>query len=193
MDILKEKQVMRKHFLEARKALTRETVDELSKHICHNIRYHIPREFQSVLFYVPINNEVDVLPLAKELFIEKRTVLFPKLINYERIVPYVINDLDFDFVMGAYNIPEPDTHPYDGKIDLILVPGIAFDCRGYRLGYGRGYFDQFLFGTDFTEAWGVAYNMQITPEVPHTPQDFPLHGLITESGIVRCQSEVEYE
>jgi len=192
LDILKEKKTIRRQYLEARKALPRETVDGLSKTICHNIRYHIPHDFQTILFYVPINNEVDVLPLAKELYVEKRNILFPRLIN-DRIVPYIINDLEFDFVMGAYNIPEPDTQPYDGKIDLILVPGVAFDCRGYRLGYGRGYFDQFLFGTEFTEAWGVAYNMQIAPGVPHTEHDYILDSLITETGITLCQTGVEHE
>jgi len=189
LDIFSEKRDLRRRFLQLRKTISRGTVEHLSNRICANLRHHIPHEFRSIMFYVPINNEADLLSLAKELFIENRTILFPKLVDYEKIVPYIVRDLEFDFKMGAYNIPEPDTEPYNGKIDLILVPGVAFDRSGYRLGYGRGYFDEYLFSANYTEAWGVAYDFQITDAVPQTDKDFRMKRIITESGMTDCEGK----
>ena len=137
-------------------------------------------EVASVLLYVPINNEVDLIPLARDLFRDKKKVLFPRLIQYKDIVPYIIEDLYFDFKPGAYNIPEPDTRPYIGEIDLALIPGIAFGKDGSRIGYGKSYFDRFLKGASIKKIVGVCYNFQIFDELPHTDHDFPIDALVSE-------------
>jgi 5-formyltetrahydrofolate cyclo-ligase len=178
-----KKSEIRKRFLRLRKSLSRETVDVRSFDVILNIKSVIPDNVKSVMLYVPINNEVDILPLAVELFKSGKTIMFPRLVD-NKVVPYVVDDIDFDFKMGAFNIPEPDTRPFKGRIDLILVPGIAFDRSGGRLGYGYGYFDRFLADTDFGDIIGVAFSFQLVDKLPVTDMDFRVRRIATEDGVV---------
>lgn len=94
------------------------------------------------------------------------------------------------WVEGAYGIPEPPRvpgrPPRTGGFDLVLVPGVAFDREGHRLGQGLGYYDRFLRRLP-GEALrvGLAYSDQVVPEVPVDEWDVPLHALVTEEGVIR--------
>lgn len=176
-----KKELFRKEFLGKRLGLTREEVENRSKLIIENIKSKNFLENEVFLFYVPIKNEVDLLPLAKELFLNGKTILFPRIINYERIVPYRIDDINFDFVKGAFGIPEPDTVPFYADIDLIFVPGIVFGRNGYRIGYGKSYYDVFLSSFPYRKTVGVCFDFQLVDEVPFDENDVRLNFVITES------------
>jgi 5-formyltetrahydrofolate cyclo-ligase len=92
---------------------------------------------------------------------------------------------------GRYGIPEPlrrrGSRPRSGPFDLVVVPGVAFDRKGRRLGHGFGYYDRFL-GTlsEGVPRVGLAFSHQVVPEVPVEAWDVPVHALITEEGVVRA-------
>ena len=82
---------------------------------------------------------------------------------------------------GKYNIPEPTTAPYTGKIDLTIVPGLAFDAKGNRLGRGGGYYDRFIKKLTHTVLVGVGYDFQLVDEVPAARHDQRVHRIILPS------------
>jgi 5-formyltetrahydrofolate cyclo-ligase len=91
---------------------------------------------------------------------------------------------------GFYGIKEPMeeyVRPTSSEqLDLIIVPAVAYDRRGYRIGYGGGYYDRFLSSLDKDIVTiGIAFDIQIVGEVPVQPFDIPVDMVITESGIIK--------
>jgi 5-formyltetrahydrofolate cyclo-ligase len=73
-------------------------------------------------------------------------------------------------------------------IDLMIVPGICFDRRGFRIGYGGGFFDRYL--VNFRgNTLSIAFSFQVLPEVPHLPHDLPVEKIVTEKEMIHCLSE----
>lgn len=95
-----------------------------------------------------------------------------------------------ELVPGKFGIPEPraDAPPAGAAFDLILVPGMAFDLAGGRLGRGRGYYDRFLASASGFVA-GVCFDDQIVPEVPREPHDARMDAIVTRSRIVLCMRQ----
>jgi 5-formyltetrahydrofolate cyclo-ligase len=73
------------------------------------------------------------------------------------------------------------------ELDVVVVPGLAFDRRGYRVGYGGGFFDRFLPRTR-PDAFrvGICFHLQLVEEVPHGPGDVPVDAVVTEREVIRC-------
>ncbi len=172
------KTIMRKRVLRMRKALSLESVELRSYRILNRLIPLIDSA-ESVMFYIPINREVDVIPLALSVFKHGKNILFPRITNNE-IEAVAVKNPEFDFRPGAYGIPEPTGKAWDDTIDLIVVPGVAFDYRKYRIGYGKGYYDRFLTRQDYKKAVGVAYQFQLFNKILHTDNDVRLNGIITE-------------
>ena len=183
-DIIEQKKILRKSYLKMRRALSRDTVEQKSYTIIQNIKKTLGPDLRSFLFYIPINHEVDLLPLVKELFQAGKIILFPKLIGLDHIEPWIIHDLYFDFKPGAFNIPEPDTEKYTGEIDAVFVPGLVFGEDGGRIGYGKSYYDRYLRAAHASRVTGISFDFQILKEVPCSDLDFPMDQIITESGII---------
>ena len=85
-------------------------------------------------------------------------------------------------VKGRFGIMEPLPYGPVDKIDLLLVPGIAFDKKGYRLGYGKGYYDKFLAKKEVFSV-GLAYSFQLIDSLPSGEYDKRMHAIATEDGI----------
>ena len=139
---------------------------------------HCFRDAKAVLLYYPVQNELDVLPLVKKYKREK-TLLFP--VSHRRgmtVHPYAGNE---QMHRGKFGIPEPTTPAYEGKIDLIVVPGVAFDAKGRRLGRGGGYYDRFIKKQTHAVLVGVGYDFQLVDEVPTARHDQRVHRIILPS------------
>ena len=115
------------------------------------------------------------------LFKKGHNILFPRVIDEHNMEAAVIHDPEWDFVKGAFGIPEPKTEVFEGDIDLILVPGVVFDEQGHRIGYGKGYYDRFLQDRQ-TLSIGVSFRFQVIPRLPFTGHDVRLKGLVTQDG-----------
>lgn len=150
---------------------SQQILDQLEKMTCF-------REAKTVLLYYPIQNEVDVLPLVKKYKHEK-TLLFPVSHRHGMTVhPYAGNQ---NMHRGKFGIPEPTTPAYEGEIDLVIVPAVAFDEKGRRLGRGGGYYDRFIKKLTHAVLVGVGYDFQLVDEVPAARHDQRVHRIILPS------------
>lgn len=141
---------------------------------------------QNILFYVSLNEEVDTHRIIKK-HLNKKQILVPtiqkktKEFQIFRLTDW--NELESG-VFGILEIHHKNRVPHPLKyIDLIIVPGVAFDKRGYRLGYGGGYYDSLLMLYQ-KPTIGLAYECQLIDELPHDPHDLPVDKIITENQII---------
>ncbi len=184
----REKNQVRELLAQKRRLLTKDKVQELSAEVLAHLE-QLPA-FQSaktVLIYYPTHNEVDVLPLIKR-YKKEKTFLFPVVHRRDMTAcPYEGNA---KMHRGKYNIPEPTTAPFTGKIDLILLPGVGFDLYGNRLGRGGGYYDRYLSKLKReTILVGVGYDFQLIEEVPADRRDKRLHYIVTSHGITKAKMD----
>jgi 5-formyltetrahydrofolate cyclo-ligase len=137
---------------------------------------------QSILFYAPMERELDIWPLLTEALGEGRRILLPQYVRVEKCyVAAELTDLERDLRAGELGIREPMEHCTRWAInglDLALVPGVAFDSQGRRLGRGKGYYDRLLSGAGGVRC-GVAFDEQVVPEVPIEPHDIVLDCILT--------------
>jgi 5-formyltetrahydrofolate cyclo-ligase len=132
------------------------------------------QQAQSVLFFAPMPGELDVWPLLSVALAAGKRVALPR---FERDTKSYsacrIQDPAEDVQMGYFGIREPSAHcaalPPSG-MDLILVPGVAFDERGHRLGRGKAFYDRLLTVMNGPRC-GVAFEQQVVPEIPVEPHD----------------------
>lgn len=132
---------------------------------------------QRVMLYYPLWDEPDTRPLITAALEAGKRVILPTVVG-DDIVPVEVTR-DTVWTKGAFGIMEPDAKPYDGPIDFILVPGVAFDGHNNRLGRGRGYYDRFL--ADHIDAFrlGICFDYQKIPNVPVEHFDLAMHSLVT--------------
>jgi 5-formyltetrahydrofolate cyclo-ligase len=137
---------------------------------------------QWVLFFAPLPGELDVWPLLSEALSAAKRVALPRFVAESRSYePGQILDPRLDLQVGHFGIREPHNRcaPVPStRLDLILVPGVAFDLHGHRLGRGKGYYDQLLRGLGGTTC-GVAFDQQIVGEVPVEPHDVRVDYVLT--------------
>mgnify|MGYP003514585361 CR=1 FL=1 len=179
----REKQQIRELLIQKRRMMSADERKELSEAILSQLEHMtIFQEAKTVLLYYPKNNEVDVLPLFKRHKREK-TLLLPVTHRREMTAhPFEGND---KMHRGKFGIPEPTTPVYEGAIDLIIVPAVAFDKRGYRLGRGGGYYDRFIKKQPHATLIGVGYDFQLLEEVPVLKHDQKMHRIILPSQTIQ--------
>lgn len=134
------------------------------------------KEARTVLLYYPIHNEVDLRPLLTK-YAGQKTFLLP--VTHRRsmeVRPYDGEDM---MRKGRLGVPEPQTQTYTGSIDLIIVPGVAFDHHRHRIGRGGGYYDRFLSKHALVKKIGVCYTFQLKHEIPHSFHDVKMDRVIT--------------
>lgn len=146
---------------------------------------------KTMLIYLPIKKEPNSLPIIKNAWNMEKQVLVPVTMPEKKELLLSRLDSLKDLTEGYHGIPEPKKtrlHPVKPhKVDLCLLPGVAFDTNGYRLGYGGGYFDRFLptLRPDCLKI-ALAYDFQILECIEHMPHDIPVDVIITESAIYYC-------
>lgn len=140
---------------------------------------------QTVLFYASLKDEINIDDcIADALYLGKRVAL-PVCINSNgNMKYYYINSLD-DLIIGHFGVREPDVNKCDEVVDftnsICIVPAIAFDKKGYRLGYGKGYYDRFL-ENYASLSIGLCYNDLVVDELPIGEYDVPVNMIITQNG-----------
>lgn len=147
---------------------------------------------QTILFYYPIREEVNLLPLFEKYKKEKKCC-FPRISadDKKNLTIHHIQSLD-ELAKGPYNIPQPSSSapsiaPID--CDLIFVPGILFALDGHRLGYGQGFYDRLLKTTQSLHV-GIAFQFQVMEKLPVEAHDVPLNIVITEEGTIDCNKKI---
>ncbi|HVP88502.1 MAG TPA: 5-formyltetrahydrofolate cyclo-ligase [Casimicrobiaceae bacterium] len=144
---------------------------------------------RTLLLTLPYGSEWDTRLLLAVALEQGKTIAVPR-VNLERrmLDIHVVCDLRRDVEPGYRGIPEPSTScpPMElAAIDWVLVPGVAFDARGHRVGYGGGYYDRLLPALPNSAARiAAAFELQIVDEVPTAPHDFALDAIVTELQVI---------
>ena len=182
------KNQLRDDILEKRNSLPKEEVTSKSRNIEERLFNLDPyKKSRTVMLFVSFNNEVYTHDMIKKSF-GKKNVVIPKVMQQE-IEPSVIIDFDSLIPAGKFGILEPiEIMKIAYKnIDLVLVPGIAFDSGGHRIGYGFGYYDKFLKKVPKAVKVGLAFDFQIVDRIPAEEHDVPVDFIITEKRVIECK------
>ena len=193
MPYLPTKRELRRDFIARRRALPPETKAAWDALLVSNTVH--TKQFQSaavLLLYAPLADEPNLLPLAEAAFAGGKQVAFPiSHTDTHTLTFHTVGSID-DLQEGAYGILEP---PCDAqtvtntKNALCIVPALAFDKHGFRLGYGGGYYDRFL--SEFQGiSLGLFYHEFLHNELPRGNFDRAVDLLISEKG-VRLPDEIE--
>ena len=185
------KQTLRQTMLTKRRALGAGEAARWSKQITESLLANSSFcKAKVIMAYAPLRNEVDTELLLQAAFKQQKQVLLP-VAEWEKrqLRPVAVQSYPAGLVPGRYGILEPaeggeSPWPVE-KIDLVIVPGVAFDVAGYRLGYGQGFYDRFLGRIPpQTEVVGVAYNFQVVKTVYPEKHDVTVPVIVTEKGII---------
>ena len=135
---------------------------------------------KNILCYASLPEEAGTMALIEHALTSAKNVFLPRC-NGNNLVICQITAL-IQLEKGAFDVLEPIKQcPLAGieEMDLALVPGLAFDETGYRLGYGKGYYDRLLKDTK-VQTLGVFYSMQLVQALPRMPHDQPVKALCSE-------------
>jgi 5-formyltetrahydrofolate cyclo-ligase len=180
------KRVLRARVVAARDALDAGTRDEAAAVIARRIEA-LPSfgAARSILLTLPFRTEWDTRPLIAAALAAGRSVAAPRVDESARMLELrAIADIARDLVPGFRGILEPRLHcrvVSPATIDWVLVPGVAFDAAGRRLGYGGGYYDRLLpLLAPGAPRIAGAYEAQIVDHVPAAPHDLRVDAVVTE-------------
>lgn len=181
------KKLLRKEILEKRDSMSNMQVEELSNRILnHILNWDKFIDASTIMLYSSYKNEVVTKGIIKECFKRNKKVVLPKSIKESHdIIPCLVSGFE-ELIQGVYGIYEPDgTNVIEkNKINLVIVPGVAFDMNGDRIGHGAGYYDRFLKGYNGIKA-GICYGLQIVENAWPDEFDIKMDYLITEMGITK--------
>ena len=172
------KDELRQQIRQMKRQFTPQQLEELSLPIVARLKARLA-EAQTVLAYYSLPDEVDTHQLLDDLLAEGKKVLLPKVLDDEtmEIRRYTGRH---DLQEGILHLMEPIGEPFTAyeDIDIVVVPGMAFDARGHRLGRGKGYYDRFLAAHPYIDKIGVCFDFQKLAEVPTDERDIPVDEVI---------------
>ena len=164
------------------------------------------RDAHSIMLYMPIRNEVDTRYIIERAISDGKRVILPSTdrdtgVITPLVLPSPVGEggrrsltdeasllMGAKFSLGAFSIPEPqDADVFDAsEIDLVIVPGVAFDRHGTRLGFGRGCYDGFLPRTRAVKV-GLCYDFQLADSLPADTHDVSVDYILTEKDLFRVK------
>ena len=173
------KKDLRKRMLAARAAFDPEEKQKFDQFICEEIGQKIEELGAQVIHtFLPMGDEINIFLVIKMMLQNGLTVVAPKSVKSRRMENLVLKSLD-ELEEGIFGTRHPaNSYQYVGYYDLFIVPGLAFDKRGYRLGYGAGYYDMFLAAQLKGHKLGVCYPFQVVEHVPAEAHDVPMNDVL---------------
>jgi 5-formyltetrahydrofolate cyclo-ligase len=146
------------------------------------------RRARSILVCLSFGTELDTAPLVERWTAEGRRLFVPRADPRDRAIhvhawPSPLVELSFGLRQPPRGTPEVAPEAISATLDAAIVLGLGFDRRGYRLGYGSGYFDRFLAAHPVT-AVGLAYDFQLLDRLPAAAHDVPMSVVVTDEEIV---------
>lgn len=145
------------------------------------------RRARRLVAYAALPNELPLTAVVAHARADGKRTLFPRLIDAVEMVLARVDRIEH-LRPGRYGVPEPsETEPGERLAEdvLVLVPGVAFDRRGGRLGRGRGIWDRALAARNGAVVFGVGFELQVVESLPWEEHDQPMDGLVTEAGVRR--------
>lgn len=185
-----QKNKIRTQYIDKRKTLNPDIKRVCDDKICSLFMALVTYRYSEVLLmYVPTKREIDVLPIARHALENGKRIAFPCCDIKNHTMEFrLVSSLDQLTVPGALGIPEPspdclifNQEKMTGNA-VCLVPGIVYDKNGYRLGYGKGFYDRYLPAFSGTRV-GFVYSDFIIGNVPRGRYDLAVDVLVTEKGV----------
>lgn len=187
------KRQLRQIILAAREALSPAAIAAKSAAIADRLRAEPAyRAARTVMFFVAMRSEVRTEDLIREALANGQRVAVPITRLEERRLDLAeLRDFDADLAPGTLGILEPKLECYrplfPSELDLVVMPGVAFDARGGRTGYGMGLYDRFLKRVPrIVPRIALAYELQVVEEVPMKPYDQRVDLILTEERRIEC-------
>lgn len=166
------KQELRTQIRATKRQHTSEQLADFSKNICDKIlSMPIYQSAHTILLYSPLNDEVDVFSIVNDAYRNGKTVLLPKVVG-DDLELHIYKGVE-SLERGAFGILEPMGEVFFdyNQIELAIVPGMAFDKAGHRLGRGKGYYDRLLPRLKNAYKIGVCFPFQFLNEIPSEAHD----------------------
>ncbi len=191
--MLKDKNIIRKRMREEKKQHTEAELIELSRKISRSILQHPKvKNASTLLLYWSLPDEVRTEELVQTFADMGKEVLLPRVVSDTDMTIHRFTSIT-DLQKGAFGILEPMGEKVEieelseqvrkarerGKDCIAIVPGMAFDKHGHRLGRGKGYYDRFLRGVQGMYKIGICYSFQLIDSVPTEEQDVTMDEVIT--------------
>lgn len=189
-EIREHKTEIRENYLAKRREMTAEKKTELEDKLCRVILSSATYRYaDTILMYYAKEDEVDINRIAWEAVAAGKKVAFPRTNPEDRSMVFHFVGGEDDFEVGPFGICEPKAElpsfEVTGELQrnvICIIPAVVYDKKGFRIGYGGGYYDRYLSTFKGTKV-GVEYSEFIIPEVPHGRFDLAVDVLITEKGI----------
>lgn len=174
-----DKKALRKEIGALKRAMTPEQIEaysaDLTEKFCNTDHY---KNAASVYVYLPYNQEVRTWEIIKRAWVDGKHVAVPKV--YGDIMHFLWMDNFDQLAPGGWDIPEPtyDEPIADDDTALILMPGLAFDLEGHRVGYGGGFYDKYLEQHPHHRLVALCYPFQLFVHLDVEEHDIPVHQVI---------------
>lgn len=145
----------------------------------------------AVLAILPYRSEWDATSIVRAALASGKLVAAPRVDRAARVLRALrLTSIDDDVEAGFRGIPEPRAHCEEialDRFDVVIVPGVAFDARGGRLGYGGGYYDRLLPAMPRAERIAGAFELQVVEHVPAAAHDASVDWVVTERRTLHCE------
>lgn len=173
-----------------------ENKENISKNICETLlssKLYI--NSKTLLCYAAINDEINTDYIIEKALIDNKIVALPYCVDSNGTMEFYIIESFDDLKTGSFGVREPNINKCRKLVDfsnsIIIVPALCFDKNGYRLGYGKGYYDRFLEKHSFISI-GLCYNSLVKNEIPINRYDLPVNYVITEKQVISCNNGGSY-
>ena len=179
-----DKKALRREIGEKKRALSDAQIRARSAALAE--RFYATPQYaaaRSIYAYLSFNQEVRTEPIIRRAWADGKRVAVPKVLGREMAFIW-IDSFEGLAPQGAYNITEPiaDGPVADDETALVLMPGLAFDPEGHRVGYGGGYYDRFLAREPGHPLVALCYDFQLYEQLKVEEHDVPVGRVITEQG-----------
>jgi 5-formyltetrahydrofolate cyclo-ligase len=185
-----DKSEARQRALEARDALPEAERDRLAEAVrARALSLPELAAANTIMLFASFRSELDTAPIGEWALRAGKTLCLPRVLGPRRMAAFRVTDLAADLVPGKWDIPEPreglpEVAPE--TIDLVFVPGSAFDEDGGRCGYGGGFYDAFLPRTRRGTPWvALAFEAQLVPKIACEAHDLAVTAIVTERQVIR--------
>jgi len=193
MSISNDKKILRKEILAKRKDIEKVEKEKMDQNILeqfHDSKFY--KEATNIFVYISYDSEINTRLMINKALKDNKKVYVPRT-EFETRIMDAVEIKSFDnLIKSNYGILEPSKNEpciNPNELDLIVVPGVAFDRNGGRMGYGAGFYDRYFkkITKDNIERitkLALAYNFQVLDKVPMNEQDVPVDFIITEKEFI---------
>ena len=184
--ITEQKAEIRTRLKQIRAAIPQKDRQKYSQIITSRIRdLEVIRRSQHIFIYISCDGEVETHDLINKLLKQGKTLAVPKIIDSDHMVAVAFTDWS-ELETGQLGILTPKScEPAADNFDVVITPGLGFTTDGYRIGYGRGYYDKWFAKHQVQQKIAMTFDEQVIETLPITDFDIPVNMIVTESRIIQ--------